>query len=84
MERKIRLAIADDHSMVKMSKHFPTYIEMKVIKLCTKGKTNEEISEELSISKRTVETHIHNLLFAFELPNRNALTTHAFHCGWVS
>jgi DNA-binding NarL/FixJ family response regulator len=36
--------------------------ELEIIELVTAGLTNEEIADRLSISKRTVDNHISNIL----------------------
>ena len=36
--------------------------ELQVIELITAGMTNEQIAEQLAISKRTVDNHISNIL----------------------
>ena len=36
--------------------------EVEIIELVTAGLTNEEISQQLEISKRTVDNHISNIL----------------------
>ncbi len=47
--------------------------EVEVLKLIGEGKRNEEIAEQLSISKRTVETHKQNLLRKIGVKNNSIL-----------
>jgi len=49
-----------------------------VIDLVAKGKTNRAIAEELSISERTVDRHVSNILLKLELPSRSAATAYAY------
>jgi len=52
--------------------------ELQVIDLVAKGKTNRAIAEELSISERTVDRHVSNILLKLELPSRSAATAYAY------
>lgn len=47
--------------------------EKEVLKLISEGHTNEQISQILSISIRTVDTHRNNMLTKLKLPNTAAL-----------
>lgn len=47
--------------------------EEEVLQLILKGKTNDDISLELSISKNTVKTHVRNILAKYEVVNRTEL-----------
>jgi DNA-binding NarL/FixJ family response regulator len=57
--------------------------ELQVIELVTAGMTNEQIAEQLAISKRTVDNHISNILTKTETQNRVALVTWALQSGKV-
>lgn len=57
--------------------------ELQVIELVTDGLTNQEISEKLEISKRTVDNHISNILTKTETDNRVALVRWALQWGKV-
>lgn len=48
--------------------------EKEVIELAAEGKSNQQIAEELRITKRTVESHISNILGKTGLSRRPALT----------
>jgi len=52
--------------------------ERQVIELVAEGKTNRAIAEELSISERTVDRHVSNILLKLELPSRSAATAYAY------
>ncbi len=47
--------------------------EMEVLKLIGEAKSNDEIAEQLSISKRTVETHKQHLLRKIGVKNTSGL-----------
>jgi DNA-binding CsgD family transcriptional regulator len=52
--------------------------ELQVIELVAQGKTNRAIARELSISERTVDRHVSNILLKLELPSRSAATAYAY------
>jgi DNA-binding CsgD family transcriptional regulator len=52
--------------------------EMQVIELVAAGKTNREIAKQLSISVRTVDRHVSNILLKLNLPSRSAATAYAY------
>ncbi|WP_287128922.1 LuxR C-terminal-related transcriptional regulator [Candidatus Cyanaurora vandensis] len=57
--------------------------ELQVLDLVASGLTNEQISEKLAISKRTVDNHISNILQKTETSNRVALVRWALQWGKV-
>ncbi len=57
--------------------------ELQVIELVAAGLTNQEISEQLEISKRTVDNHISNILTKTSTDNRVALVRWALQWGKV-
>jgi DNA-binding CsgD family transcriptional regulator len=52
--------------------------ELQVIELIAKGETNRTIARQLSISERTVDRHVSNILLKLNLPSRAAATAYAF------
>jgi non-specific serine/threonine protein kinase len=57
--------------------------EIEVLELVARGKTNNEIADRLSISVRTVSTHVSNMLGKLDLPNRSAMAAYAHNAGLV-
>jgi len=57
--------------------------ELQVIELVAAGMTNQEISVQLEISKRTVDNHISNILTKTSTDNRVALVRWALQWGKV-
>ncbi len=57
--------------------------ELQVIELVSSGLKNEEISQHLEISKRTVDNHISNILTKTGTENRVALVRWALEWGKV-
>jgi DNA-binding NarL/FixJ family response regulator len=57
--------------------------ELQIVELVASGLTNQEISEKLEISKRTVDNHISNILTKTATGNRVALFRWALQSGKV-
>ena len=57
--------------------------ELQIVELVAAGLTNQEISEELDISKRTVDNHVSNVLNKTATGNRVALVRWALQSGKV-
>lgn len=57
--------------------------ELQIVELVAAGLTNQEISERLEISKRTVDNHISNILTKTATGNRVALVRWALQWGKV-
>jgi DNA-binding NarL/FixJ family response regulator len=52
--------------------------ELHVLRLITTGRTNKEIARELSLSERTIDRHVTNILTKLDVRSRTAATTYAF------
>ena len=57
--------------------------ELQVLELVASGLTNQDIAENLDISKRTVDNHISNILAKTETDNRVSLVRWALQWGKV-
>ena len=57
--------------------------ELQIVELVAAGLTNQEISEQLAISKRTVDNHVSNVLSKTNSANRVALVRWALQSGKV-
>jgi len=57
--------------------------ELEILDLVANGLTNQEISEKLEISKRTVDNHISNILTKTKTDKRVELVRWALHWGKV-
>lgn len=55
--------------------------EMDVLKLVSRGLTNEEISRKLFVSERTARTHVSNILRKLHLANRTQAALYALRKG---
>jgi DNA-binding CsgD family transcriptional regulator len=60
-----------------------TVRERQVLALVATGVTNRAIAAELSISDRTVDRHVSNILGKLDLPSRSAATAYAYDRGLV-
>lgn len=58
--------------------------EVEVLKLIAQGETNDVIARQLFLSKRTVSTHINNILRKLQLSNRAQITLYAIQNKLVS
>jgi DNA-binding NarL/FixJ family response regulator len=57
--------------------------ELQVLQLVANGLKNEEIAQELEISKRTVDNHVTNILEKTGTKNRVALVSWALKWGKI-
>ncbi|NET56572.1 MAG: helix-turn-helix transcriptional regulator [Symploca sp. SIO2E6] len=57
--------------------------ELQIIELVAAGLTNQDIAQQLEISKRTVDNHISNILTKTSTDNRVALVRWALNWGKV-
>jgi non-specific serine/threonine protein kinase len=57
--------------------------EHEVLIHLAQGKTNQEIADDLFISKSTVDTHISHILAKLGVPSRRAAATLAREQGWL-
>jgi DNA-binding NarL/FixJ family response regulator len=55
--------------------------EVQVLSFLAQGRSNREISEELSVSIRTVTTHVRNILEKLHLANRTQAALYALEQG---
>ncbi len=58
--------------------------ELEVIKLAAKGMSNREIAQELTISVRTVQTHLTNVFNKMGVGSRTEAVVHALRKGWIT
>lgn len=58
--------------------------EMEVLKLATKGLTNQDIAKELYLSVRTVQAHLGHIFNKLKVSSRTEAVVHALKQGWVT
>jgi DNA-binding NarL/FixJ family response regulator len=52
--------------------------ELQVLRLIAAGKTNKTLAVELSLSERTIDRHVSNILTKLNVPSRAAATAYAY------
>jgi DNA-binding NarL/FixJ family response regulator len=75
---KIPMAGSESYTPASLSDR-----EVQIIELVAAGLTNQEIAQQLEISKRTVDNHISNILTKTSTDNRVALVRWALQWGKV-
>jgi DNA-binding CsgD family transcriptional regulator len=55
--------------------------EREVVRLVARGQSNREIADTLVVTKRTIETHINNILYKLNLTSRTQLVVWAVETG---
>jgi len=58
--------------------------EVEVLRLLAEGQSNKEIARSLSISEKTVKTHVSNILAKLGVPSRTHAALHAVRIGLVT
>jgi len=58
--------------------------ELQVLKLAAKGISNKQIASKLSISERTVQTHLVNIFRKLGVGSRTEAVLHALKEGWLT
>jgi len=61
-----------------------TPTELRVVQFVAQGKSNREIADELSVSQRTIESHVSNMLGKTGLHNRTELARWAIENGMAN
>jgi ATP/maltotriose-dependent transcriptional regulator MalT len=65
-------------TVLQLSKPPLTARELQVLRLVSTGRTNKAIADELSLSERTIDRHVTNILTKLNVRSRTAATTYAF------
>jgi DNA-binding NarL/FixJ family response regulator len=58
--------------------------ELEVLKVAAKGMSNREIAQELSISVRTVQTHLTNIFNKMGVGSRTEAVVHALRKNLIT
>lgn len=58
--------------------------EIEVLKLATRGLSNQEIADELCLSLRTVQAHIGHIFNKLQVSSRTEAVVRALKEGWVT
>lgn len=62
----------------------PTRCEKKILELKVNGLTSSQIADKLNMSKSTVDTHIKNMIYKFDVKNSTELIALAISSDWVT
>ncbi len=57
--------------------------EMEILKLAAKGMNNQDIADQLFLSRRTVQSHLANIFRKMNVGSRTEATIQAFSKGWL-
>lgn len=57
--------------------------ELEVLQLLAEGLTNQQIGDRLTVSPRTIKTHVQNLLSKLETPDRTGAVARGFRLGLI-
>ena len=58
--------------------------EMEVLKLASRGLSNQEIADELYLSLRTVQAHLGHIFNKLRVSSRTEAVVRALKEGWVT
>jgi DNA-binding CsgD family transcriptional regulator len=67
-----------EHDGTSLPRHRLTMRECQVLRLIAAGNTNRAIARELSLSERTIDRHVSNILTKLDVPSRAAATAYAY------
>jgi len=79
-----RFVRSQDKPVVKGADEVMSTRELEVLKLATRGLSNQEIADELYLSLRTVQTHIAHIFNKLRVSSRTEAVVHALKAGWVT
>jgi NarL family two-component system response regulator LiaR len=79
-----RFASVSNKAQRKRPLEVLTEREMEVLRLVTKGLSNKDIADGLSLSIRTVQGHLANIFNKLRVSSRTEAVVHALKEGWVA
>jgi NarL family two-component system response regulator LiaR len=79
-----RFASVSSRAQRKKPLELLTEREMEVLKLVTRGLSNKDIADGLSLSIRTVQGHLANIFNKLRVSSRTEAVVHALKEGWVT
>jgi len=57
---------------------------MEILRLAARGMNNQEIADELFVSRRTIQSHLANIFVKMNVGSRTEATMQAFAKGWLT
>lgn len=79
-----RFVPKSDKPVTRKSTELLSDREMDVMRLATRGLTNQEIADELSLSLRTVQAHLGHIFNKLQVSSRTEAVVRALKEGWVT
>jgi NarL family two-component system response regulator LiaR len=79
-----RFVLAPDKPQEKAPLEILSEREMEVIRLATRGLSNQDIAEELHLSIRTVQGHLGHIFNKLQVSSRTEAVVRALKEGWVT
>jgi NarL family two-component system response regulator LiaR len=58
--------------------------ELEVLKLASKGLSNQDIADKLTLSLRTVQAHLGHIFNKLQVSSRTEAVVHALKQGWIT
>jgi NarL family two-component system response regulator LiaR len=79
-----RFVPAPDKSVRQKPSDMLSEREIQVLKLATRGLSNQDIADELCLSLRTVQAHLGHIFNKLQVSSRTEAVVHALKQGWVT
>jgi len=82
--RKLLNELTQQSAKKKNSEEELTEREIEVLKYIAKGLSNQEIADQMVVSKPTIHTHVSNILSKLQLSNRTQAALFAIREGYIT
>jgi DNA-binding NarL/FixJ family response regulator len=79
-----RFAPVPGANQTQRSPEVLSHREMEVLKVASKGLSNQEIAEKLSLSLRTVQAHLGHIFNKLQVSSRTEAVVYALKQGWIT
>ena len=79
-----RFTPASGKSEVKQPSAVLSERELEVLKLATRGQSNQDIADELTLSLRTVQAHLGHIFNKLQVSSRTEAVVRALKEGWIT
>lgn len=79
-----RFAVPSDGASPHLALDQLTEREMEVLRLAARGMSNKAIAEELVVSIRTVQAHLHHIFTKLAVGSRTEAVMYALRKGWIT
>jgi len=79
-----RFTRAADKTTVKKSSEVLSEREMEVLRLASRGLSNQEIADKLYLSLRTVQAHLGHIFNKLQVSSRTEAVVRALKEGWIT